>query len=211
MDRVAVLGASRGLGLEVFNIAKQKLGAEQVQGFARTMGANGHIADLSKVEAQDFVIQRLKAFSPTKIFYCAGGGPFGKYENKQWKDHLWTFQVNFLFPARVLHWVLAESPVKQFVCVGSAIAESSPDPNAASYAASKHALRGLISSVIAESPEKDVRLFSPGYMDTPLLPPNAWPRHSGRPLALAAEVAQRLWQWASVDADPALKIYREEA
>ena len=80
--------------------------------------------------------------------------------------------------------------------MGSSVAEDKADPGAASYAAAKHALKGLLESVILEKPDLDVRLFSPGYMDTGMLPQNAWPRQQG----LAEDpdaVARRLWQWSN--------------
>ena len=63
------------------------------------------------------------------------------------------------------------SNLEQVIAVGSAIAEDRADLSAASYSAAKHALYGLWKSVNKElDAELDFRLFSPGYMKTPMLP-----------------------------------------
>ena len=60
------------------------------------------------------------------------------------------------------------------------MAEDKADPLAGSYAAAKHALRGLVDSVNSEQ-ESEIKLllFSPGYMQTDLLPSNSRPRQDG--------------------------------
>ncbi|NCN41071.1 hypothetical protein GW916_07445, partial [bacterium] len=47
----------------------------------------------------------------------------------------------------------------------------------ASYSAAKHALKGLYLSLRVEKPTWDLRLFSPGYLDTELLPKGASVRY----------------------------------
>ncbi|MBK7960771.1 MAG: hypothetical protein IPK04_05925 [Bdellovibrionales bacterium] len=88
---------------------------------------------------------------------------------------------------------------KQGIFIGSQIAERNPDINAASYTAAKHALLGIISTLQKEALEgkdtkkaslaHDLRLFSPGYMNTSLLPPTAWPR-----LGALRFSSQEFWQ-----------------
>ncbi len=216
MEKVAILGASRGLGAEL--AVRAVTYAESVYLMARKVDLLKSLeqsfskefpdkqvliesADFSKEAGRDFALNALREYSPTKIFYVAGGGPYGLFKEKDWKDHRWSFDVSFNFAAQTLHMALQElvpRGLKQFVFVGSAIAENRPDPQAASYAASKHALVGLVKSVQAEMPYFDLRLFSPGYMDTDLLPMNAWPRQVGEPLIDPVVAAEELWSW-SVD------------
>jgi len=204
--RIAILGASRGLGAElvkrihldaaesVLLLASRK--ESELQQLARAQDWLVP-ADFSHGESQEKLLQVLREFKPEVVFYVAGGGPFGTYGSKAWRDHAWAFELNLLFPARLLHALLSEvvfHPALQKVAfVGSAIAGLQPDPKASSYAAAKHGLRGLITSVQAENPEVDVFLFEPGYMQTAMLPPNAWPRQQG----LASDPkdeARKLWQ-----------------
>ena len=77
--------------------------------------------------------------------------------------------------------------------VGSAVAQDKPDPGASSYSSAKHGLKGLCESLQKESPKCAIHLFSPGYMDTDLLPANAWPRQQGL-VEDVNSVAKRLWQ-----------------
>ena len=90
--------------------------------------------------------------------------------------------------------VSAKAPIPQVILVGSSVAESAADPKAASYCAAKHALRGLFLSLREEYPDWDLRLFSPGYMDTDMLPPHALVRKKG--VHDPARVASDLWSWA---------------
>lgn len=196
MESVAILGASRGLGLEILKVVA--LSGHHVTGFSRKPGpampnVTYEPADFSKEDDQLRVIQKLEASSFSRIFIVAGGGPYGEYGQKQWKDHKWAWEVTFLFPARVLH-ALQKGPCPQVILIGSSVAESAGDPGAASYASAKHALKGLFSSLIFESPGWDIRLFSPGYMDTEMLPPNAPIRKKG--VWPPAEVAKQIWRWS---------------
>jgi short-subunit dehydrogenase len=216
MEKVAILGASRGLGAElavravtysesVFLMARKiDLLQSLADGFKSEFPDRQVLvdsADFSKEAGRDFALNALREYAPTKIFYVAGGGPYGLFKDKDWKDHKWSFDVSFVFAAQTLHMALQElvpRGLNQFVYVGSAIAEGRPDPSASSYAASKHGLFGLVKSVQVEMPYFDLRLFSPGYMDTDLLPMNAWPRQVGEPLIDPVIAAEELWSW-SVD------------
>lgn len=147
--------------------------------------------DFSKELSADF-FQSLADFNPNHIIYFAGGGPYDLYQKKQWKDHLWCLQTSFLSPAQLIHEVLRSAPeswpqLKSLTVIGSAVAENAPDPKAASYAAAKHALRGLVTTINAEQEVRPkVLLFSPGYMQTELLPLHSEPRLTNR--AESAEV-----------------------
>lgn len=198
MERVAIMGASRGLGRDLAKVASSA-GAE-VLAFSRRPGADlpgvtFHGADFSREEGQLAVLERLRMEPAlSRVFLIAGGGPYGEFGTREWKDHQWAWQVSFQFPARVLHSLMASKREVQVILCGSSVAEDVGDPGAASYASAKHALRGLYASLRLERPEWDVRLFSPGYMDTDLLPAGAAARSMGvwSPLS----VAQNLWYWA---------------
>lgn len=221
--RVAVLGASRGLGRSfcermamdsrptqlLLSSRKEKLLEDlkesllvQHQSFAHGEGECAIeieicAADFSREEGQQKVLAALDVFRPQRIFYFSGGGPFGFYEHKEWKDHWWALQVTFLFAARVVHWAM-QNHLVQAVLIGSSICESKGDPQAASYCAAKHGLVGLYQSIRLENPEFDLRLFSPGYLDTQLLPVHASPRQS-MPISSPIEVADVLWNWTQVE------------
>ena len=179
-EKWVLLGASRGLGSSFSSLTPVP---QQV--WSRKASRSWDFADK---EVFDSRFEEMMEFEPTRIFYFAGGGPHGAFASKQWKDHDWSFQVNFLFPARLLHRLLVQSRgVRQLVFVGSRIAEFQADPWAASYAAGKSALRGLLESIWAEQARQsstrlgdlDLRLVSPPYMNTDLLPRNAEPRVLG--------------------------------
>lgn len=199
---VLILGGSKGLGLAL----KQQYESRgiEVRAISRTTQPR---VDFSKMSAASDAIQTLRNFHPSKIVYCAGGGPHGEFGSKKFKDHEWAFAVGFLFPAFLLHDICANrkewGDLKQVCMIGSAIAGAKPDPLAASYSAAKHALVGLVESVQNEPHgDLDIRLFSPGYMDTSLLPKNAWPRQVGARVLSPEKVAEFLASWLE-NPDPA--------
>jgi len=165
------------------------------------------LADFSTMHGQDQVIQYLVDAEETygKVFFVAGGGPYGLYQERKWSDHEWALQVSFLFAARALHALCVAQRLEQVILVGSSVAENDADVRAASYSAAKHALKGLWSTLRAENPNWDLRLFSPGYMDTELLPAQAPVRRQGvySPEALA----QELWTWSLTGDHGGHKVY----
>ncbi len=221
--RMAFLGCSRGLGKAIALQSPEgerlfcSRRRESLSVLAQELG--GEVACLDFSKSSEECLATLESFNPTHIYYVAGGGPFGFYHEKEFKDHEWAFHVNFKTPAQLIHWSLRrhflyhrsqnssqksfqggsqgnfQRKVQQFIVVGSAIAESKGDIRAASYAASKHALLGLCRSIWKESQNFDLRLFSPGYMDTDLLPRGAFPRQQD--LLSSEEVAQQFWCWAT--------------
>lgn len=178
-EKILLLGASSGLGKATFELLKDHALCPELLSFSRKNGG----MDFSKKELwAQYVNEILNVQSPSRIIYFAAGGPYGDYKKFQWKDHEWSLNVSFSFPAFLLHSALQvddHSQLKQILFIGSAVAETKPDPKASMYCAAKHALKGLISSVQLEEPKIDVQLFSPGYMDTPMLPMNSWPRNAG--------------------------------
>ncbi len=204
MDRVVILGASRGLGAELVKYISAQT-RFLVLGFGRKepqlSALKDHfplfeyqIADFSTAKGQDQAIRYLIEENYSKVICVAGGGPYGLFHERAMRDHDWGWEVTFRFPARVIHAMLVAKRSEQLILVGSSVAESEPDPLAASYSAAKHALKGLFASVRVENPGWDLRLLSPGYMDTDLLPKNAAVRKGG--VYDPAQIALELWTWS---------------
>lgn len=192
-EKWILCGASSGLGQAFAELIEEQNYNHELFMFSRK---SKFVADFSNEQSWLEVLQEFKKIQPDRIFYFAGGGPYGQYSKKSWESHLWSYRVNFLFPAFLLSQKFTDN-LKQFVLIGSKIAENKPDPMAASYSASKFALRGLFLNLIEEkSLAYDLRLFSPGYMDTRLLPGNAWPRQSGL-VQDPKQVAKTLSNWIS--------------
>ncbi len=215
-ERIAVLGASRGLGRAFvetwlardvsagfFLLARKTALLEKIQLSGRERGAKMQIGsfDFSSEPDQDKVLEALESFRPTRLLYFAAGGPYGPFASKSWSSHQWAWRVTFEFPARLLHQALQDplrDSVQQLILIGSSIAEEGADPNAASYCAAKHALHGLVQTLHEESESTeslDLRLFSPGYLDTELLPPNAEPRQKPGRVRSPHAAAQALYEW----------------
>ena len=191
-ERWTLLGASSGLGLAFSKWATEQGVLEQ-----QLISRKSQISfDFSKEENWPEIIRYLIDFKPSRLFYFAGGGPYGLYSEKKWNSHLWAYRVNLLFPAFLLSRI-QDLTLNQAVFLGSSVAEAQPDPAAASYASAKHGLKGLVTSLQVEKsfPYMDLRLFSPGYMDTPLLPTHAWPRQTAGRVIPAPEVAKKLGNW----------------
>lgn len=214
MDRAIILGASRGLGAE---LAKKScasgfstVGISRKEEPLKSLQAQFplfeyKIADLARPEGQQRVVDYLLEETYSKVFCVAGGGPYGLFGDAQWKDHDWAWEVSFRSHARVLHALAKAHRFEQVVLIGSSVAEEEGDRGAASYAAAKHALRGLHQTLRLEYPRWDVRLCSPGYMDTPLLPLNAYARKAGvhAPKALAEDI----WLWSNTADIGGHKVY----
>lgn len=207
-EKIAVLGASRGLGREFVHALAQGSTdvdlfltsrkeeslrglAEEVRGSFRSVRVEAY--DFSKPGEQEGLLELLWDWNPDRLIYLAGGGPHGEFFQKNWRDHQWALEVSFLFPARLLH---RFRDVRQLAFVGSAVAENSTNNLSSSYGASKVALRNLLGAVVEENPKLDVRLLSPGYMDTELLPEGSWPRENSDILD-PREVAALFLQWLS--------------
>lgn len=198
-ESILVLGGSRGLGAAL--LEQLKLQVKDVKSISRKSELK---ADFSKSENWTSLVNQIREMNSHRIIYCAAGGPYGSFAKFDWKDHQWALKVTFEFPAFLLHSLLREknSNLSQVIMVGSSVAESAADPGAAAYCSAKHALRGLITSLQTESLPFDLRLWSPGYMETDLLPQNSSPRLKG--LAQNPQnVAQLMIQSIS---DPALRM-----
>jgi short-subunit dehydrogenase len=190
MEKFILLGAARGLGWAtykklklIYDESEFLLVSRKIRMREKELGSKTILIeqDFSKLDWDENFVSKLKDFKPTCLIYFAGGGPFGTYQSKNWNSHIWCINTTFLYPARLVHRILSDaeswSQLQDFVLIGSSIAESKPDPNAASYAAAKHALLGLVQSLnLEQKTPVRVNLFSPGYMQTDLLPPNSRPR-----------------------------------
>lgn len=186
--KVAILGASRGFGAALVEqllpivpegqllLSSRKF--ELLKGLAR----DGDIvvpADFTFAADQDLLLQNVLDFQPSHLFYVSGGGPHGEFGKKSWKDHQWAYELNLLFPAKLAWSQLSNNRSLHIIFIGSAIADNKPDPLASSYASAKHGLRGLVTSLQNENSAIQFTLFSPGYMDTALLPQGSKPRRDG--------------------------------
>ncbi len=209
-ETIAFLGCSRGFGKEVLHLMDQNRSLKNSLLISRKQGPLESLSqnlqsphqifsiDFSKPDCVSQILSSLEAYPVKRLFYFAGGGPYGSFESKEWKDHLWSYQVNFLTPSHLLHYLLRDSrfsTVEQVVFVGSSVADHQGDLNAASYAAGKHALRGLVESILLESPSKDLRLFRPSYMDTSMLPPKALVRQNPEQIQSPAKMAEIFVSW----------------
>ena len=206
-ERVAFLGCSRGFGRSVclsmnrenplgfsLLVSRKK---EKLKSLSRQIKGNSEIVtgDLTKKSEILSLIEIVKGRKINRLLYFAGGGPYGAFISKEWKDHLWAFQLNFLTPAFLLNQLLDCKEIRQMVFVGSLIADKKPDCWTASYSSAKRALMTLVTSVIEENPEKDLRLFNPGWMDTDLIPPGAGVRQDGTKLLDPDKTALEFIQW----------------
>lgn len=211
-DRIVLLGASRGLGRALLQKIYQTRLPFDILAMARSEAPQEtkewtHLhwlsADFSRPDSDLKIFSELQKFNPTRVFYLAGGGPYGPFGQKEWKDHQWALQVTLLFPMRLTHWLISSqshlSCLRQLILIGSSVAEAKPDPLAASYATAKHGLLGLHSSLRAEGFDLDFRLYSPPYMDTDLLPPKSKPRQEEALIQDPKAVACDLWDWAQDD------------
>ncbi len=214
-SKVFIIGGRRGLGKKIAEEWKRVCPQDALQISSRTkIPAADKPAiitetfhwDMSQESGVNGLLKTLQEEQPTHIFYVAGGGPYGPFSRKAWKDHSWSLSVSLLAPMKVLHGALNLASCQQFIVIGSAIAESASDKNAASYCAAKHGLMGLISSVVLEGENKDIRLFSPGYMGTDMLPANAAEK-TGKPVSDPADVARAFVQWAQTPKAAWHKIY----
>lgn len=180
MQRWVVLGASKGLGkalslelsktkssqdLELLLVSRK---AELLREVAIQCGPHAKIRsfDFTRREHQLELLKALEDYAPTHLAYLAGGGPHGAYGKRAYSAHRWSLELTFLFPTQLVHHaitILQPLGLKQMILVGSSEAEDQPYPLAASYAAAKHGLFGLIRSIHAEgsdSADVDLRLLS---------------------------------------------------
>jgi len=223
--KILIFGASRGLGRSIVEhlplhvsafqsltlVSRKSELLEKVREKSLSQWQNispvieSHCFDMSTLDGQEDAEALMTFLKPDLVVYCAGGGPYGEFSSKEWKDHHWALQVGLIAPARLSHaWLktrLSGDENGRFIVVGSRIAENQPDYGATSYAAAKHGLLGLISSLQPElkQSKSKVWLFSPGYIDTEMLPPQAVVRHNGTKIMSVGTAAQALLRWVKMD------------
>lgn len=198
--RWLVFGSHKGLGAELVAQILSLQGEHQVLAISRK-DKSLYVSDqryqflsydLTQEENHADILNVIKDFNPEKIIYSAGGGPYAEYGQKKWFDHHWAIKLNFVFPAKLCWFLSQQSMSSKFIYIGSQIAESEKgDPMGPSYAASKWAMKGLIFSLQQHYPNQ-FHIFSPGYMDTELLPKNAYPRVNGLEIKSPKEVAKEI-------------------
>lgn len=200
MEKVLILGGGRGLGGAFLKVWQQERPHDEVVVTSRkpVPGFKSRLCDFSKVSDVESLIDFMGDWQPHRVFCFPGGGPYGKFHEKSWKDHDWALKVTLLSPMQIIHSFLTLPGTQQMVVVGSAIAETQADAFAASYSSGKHGLLGLLRSLHAEGLSKDLRLFSPGYMATDMLPNKAALRAELKPKS-ADDVARRMYDWVTLN------------
>ncbi len=200
MKKWALIGSSRGLGRAVAEALpaedrillvarKEPVGLKREAEFFRT--------DLANAEDRAQLLEKLRQFEPDAVIDFAAGGPYGEFAQKNFKDHLWAFQVSFIAKAELVHGLANLAKPPKMVCwIGSAIAEDEGDVKAGAYAAAKAALKSLFFTLRKEqSLPFPLLMYSPGYIDTDLLPQGAAPRKQAESLWKPSEVATKLLTW----------------
>ncbi|MCB9073273.1 MAG: SDR family oxidoreductase [Bdellovibrionaceae bacterium] len=197
MSKIFVIGGRRGLGKAIVDT----WGEMQPQDVCCVTSRKADprvqfVCDLSRQDQVGELLDKMDQEKPERVFCVAGAGPYGSYLKKEWKDHDWALQVSLLSPLRITHHCLRADYCQQIILVGSSVAESSPDPQASSYSAAKHGLKGFVASVRGEElGGKDLRLFSPPYMDTDMLPVNAAAREA-HTIYSPVDVGREFVHWA---------------
>lgn len=209
-EKIFIAGASRGLGASFYQRLNQQYPKLQIMSASRKpIPESGEHFDFSKKSLWPIYLEKILAFKPNRILYFPGGGPYKNFWHNKSSDLEWCWHVTYGFSEYLIYHLL-QKYVKQdsyqleplqIIFIGSSVAENRPDPKAAVYSAAKHALRGLVSSLQLEirndsdlEPRVDLRLFSPTYLQTELLPLGTWPRMQGKaqePLF----VAETLLKW----------------
>jgi short-subunit dehydrogenase len=183
-DSVFILGASRGLGLEIAKItfdlgainikASSSLtdGSKTVEGRVRKIYLNCDLRSLKST--QDFLC-RLERQNPpiNRFFWVAGQLLKGEFVGQRADEILSTIDINFRNSALVAHqvWKTMQSSGdgKSFTVIASS-SGIKPRSDEAIYVATKHAQVGFARSLGLENRDSGLKisLFMPGGMQTPL-------------------------------------------
>lgn len=183
--RALILGGSRGLGKSV---------AKHFEDATIVSRKSEHSIDFSKAESVEKIMKLVVEEKPEVIIYNAGGGPHGDFFSKSMQSHMWAYQVNHFTPIALSYELRKKEYKGLFVYVGSAIAERSESDQSLSYSQSKKMSLKTLLAVPGKTLK--IRVFSPPYMNTGLLPPHSWPRLEAPELVLEPElVAEKLIDW----------------
>lgn len=204
-SKVFIIGGRRGFGKSIGDVWSQAVPHVKIVTTSRVTGAN-YIFDLANEESVTALLKTLDDEQPEIVVCAAGGGPYGEFVKKDWKDHSWALSVTLLSPMRIAHHLLRSTYCRQVILIGSAVAEAGADKYAASYCAAKHGLRGFVGTLALEATDKDIRLFSPDYMATDMLPANAASK-IGKVAAKPQDVARDFVEWALASKAAWHKIY----
>jgi len=183
-----VLGGSRGLG-QSLNQALSK----QQKCVALSRSTDPKL-DLTGSDSIEIFKNTVQENNFTHIFYVAGGGPHGHFFDKPLHSHKWAFELNYFKPVEIVYYLKSISFKGTFVYIGSAIAENYSSSKSSSYSLSKKAAVKTLLGL--DEKELKLRVFSPPYMNTSLLPPKAWPRLEKPELVIEPnKVAEVLIKW----------------
>ena len=187
--RVLIMGASSGIGCaagrlfaragaDVALVARSRDGLEAVAREARDHGVRAHVvvADLAEREGCEAAVEEAaRALGGIDLLvWNAASMVFGNFRDVDPASFDRTVRVTFgaavdTIRAALPHLVRAERG--GIVAVGSLMSRA-PLPTFASYAASKHALRGFVNSLrvelLADRSAVTVSMVHPGAVDTPL-------------------------------------------
>lgn len=183
--KVLILGGSKGLGKSIAKFFKFPI---------RVSRQSDLSIDFSTTDAVSKIMRLVEVEKPKVIFYSAGGGPHGDFFSKNMESHMWAYHVNHFTPIALAYELIKIKYDGVFLYVGSAIAERSNSEQSLSYAFSKKMSVKTLLSI----PEKTlkIRVFSPPYMNTGLLPPKAWPRVETPKLVVEPDlVAKKMMSW----------------
>ncbi len=183
-EKIAFIGLGQGLGRSVLKFLAAETTARSIFVLQRKepldlpdgalMTTHWQKCDLSQSDSLSTAATALKEWQPERLWFFAGGGPYGEFQNKKWSAHEWALQVGLLGLMKLSHDLLSQNVLKQMIVTGSLIADDR-DPWASSYSASKAGLAAWVKSLQGESPNFDARLFRPTYFSGGLLPSPSLP------------------------------------
>src|SRR5690606_3728122 len=114
-ERILIFGASRGLGAEMVRHLAKGQSNLSILGVARKEALLKNLEkecepkfksltlDLSHSESRASIEKSIFDFNPTRVFYVAGGGPFGPYGERSFESHQWAWRVTFETPSFIAH------------------------------------------------------------------------------------------------------------
>jgi 3-oxoacyl-[acyl-carrier protein] reductase len=189
--KVAVVtGAGRGigkavalslaqLGCRVILAARTRAQLEEVQREIRDRGGEALVvaADLTRDEDIQHLVESSRSWGTVDILINNAGwgkrAPVVKGDVEDWDR---TFRVNLRAPmilAKMLLPSMLEKGEGAVINIGS-VSGKTGEANGAAYAASKFGLIGFTQSLYEEVREHGIKVsvILPGFVDTPLIPPN---------------------------------------
>jgi NAD(P)-dependent dehydrogenase (short-subunit alcohol dehydrogenase family) len=186
--RVLLTGATSGVGLAAVDrfaragadlalVARGEAALEQAAAVAREHGVAAHAipADLSdRAAAEAAVAAAVRALGGLDIVVSnAGAVAFGHFLEVEADDFDRTVAITFTGAVNLLRAALPELRRTEGVIVAtSSIMAAMPLPAFSSYTASKHALRGFLTTLQIEEREQGtgvrVAMVSPGPVNTPI-------------------------------------------